>query len=220
MTSLLRGLALALLAVSAAQAGTSYDLGQGSSSTTLRLTGPLRLVGSRTTLATPRFDADPVLGHVKKSSANATVEWEVTKFGVVNSTTQPAARWTRTTNLSVGDSANTIVTYPNRDVNTQSLFAVSHATVPTGGDGLYLVKCAASFASNATGRRTISVYKNGGAVVGSSFEQPPLTGVETPLSTSSLIHAVAADTIGCNVFQTSGGGLNVASGSIEIVKLW
>ena len=222
MTPFLRGLLSAslLLAASAAQAGTSYDLGQGASSTTLRVTGPLKLVGSKTTLSTSRFEADPVLSHIKKSSANGTVEFEVTKFGVINSTTQPAARWTRSTALSIANNTNTYLSLVNREFNTQSLFAVSHATAPTGGEGLYSVACGISYATSATGRRTLALHKNGTLITGTLEERAPFAATETAVRTATTVHLVAGDTVSCNVFHTSGGALNVESGAFEIVKLW
>ena len=220
MTPLLRVLALALLAAPAAQAGTSYDLGQGASSTTLRVTGPLKLVGSKTTLSTSRFEADPVLSHVKKSSANGTVEFEITKYGVVNSTTQPAARWTRTTALSTADTANVSLTFPNRGYNTQSLFAVSAATIPVGGAGIYRVGCSAEFANDPDGRRSVWAAKGGTVITGCKTMAPAVSADVTIVVAGCTPYLAEGDVITCNTFHSAGNALDINSAVIEVVKLW
>lgn len=223
MTPCLRALALILLAAPAAQAGTLYDLGGtavGASSAPLRLTGPLRLVGSKTTLSTYRFDADPILSHLKKSSADATVEFEVSKYGVINSTTQPAARWTRSTALATVDTVNITVTFPNRVYNTQSIFAVSTATVPVGAAGIYRVACTVGFATDNNGRRAVWAEKNGTLITGCKTMIPAVASDETIITGSCTPYLAEGDAVTCRAFQSSGSGINITAGSIEVVKLW
>lgn len=219
MKTLAAALLFALLP-SRAAAGVLYDLGNGASTATLRLTGPLRLVGSKTTLSTYRFDLDPVLSHVKKSSANGTVEFEVTKYGVINSTTQPAARWLRTTALSTADSANVSLTFPSREYNTQSLFAVSAATIPVGGAGLYRVGCSAEFANDSDGRRAVWAAKGGTVITGCKTMAPAVASDVTIVVAGCTPYLAEGDVITCNTFHSAGNALNVESASIEVVKLW
>ena len=98
----------------------------------------------------------------------------------------------------------------------------SRLTVPTGGDGLYLITFATSFAANVTGQRQLSIYKNGTSVTGgpaykaaglsASFEQ---TG-----AVSAVLVLVAGDYVEGMAFQDSGGNLNLTSNYAAAVKLW
>lgn len=156
------------------------------------------------------------------SSQNATVMFEATRYGVINSTTQPAARWTRTSALSVPHDGGTFnVTLPNKEYDTQGLFAVSHATIPANMAGLYSIRAFASFATGTTGRRNLSVLKNGSVAVGCSDVKNTIGAAdETRISVGCTLHLIAADTISMSVYQNEGSAQNVNSASLEIVKLW
>lgn len=219
-TGLLAAALLFALLPSRAAAGVLYDLGNGASTATLRLTGPLRLVGSKTTLSTPRFDLDPVLSHLKKSSADATVEFEVTKYGVVNSTTQPAARWLRTTALSTADTANVSLTFPSRVYNTQNLFAVSAATIPVGGAGIYRIGCSAEFANDSDGRRSVWAAQGGTVITGCKTMAPAVSADATIVIAGCTPYLPEGAVITCNTFHSAGNALNIESAAFELLKLW
>lgn len=144
---------------------------------------------------------------------------QVTKYGVVHSTTQPGARFFRTSAMSAGASANVTLTFPSRDYNVQNIFAVATATVPAGGEGKYSLHCFASFASNSGGRRAVWAAVNGSIPTGCKQVQLPVSGDETQVNAVCAPYLVAGDAVTCNVFQDSGGPLNVNGAAIEVLKL-
>lgn len=170
------------------------------------------------------FGSSVVVTHslVAKSSVavmnGTSVAFGVDSNGIVHSTTQPAARWTRSAAMSIANNTNTTLNFVDRDYNTQSLFAVSHATVPTGGDGIYDTRCFVSFATNKDGRRAIWVEKNGTIITGCKMTFTPVSGDETQLAAECHPHLVATDAVSCVVFQSSGGALNVNIAAIEVLK--
>lgn len=158
---------------------------------------------------------------VAVSSQNGTAMMEVTRFGVINSTTQAAARWTRTTTLSIANNTNTILKLVNKEYDTQALFAVTHATVPTGMDGIYSIRAFVSWAQDPDGRRNINVLKNGTGITGCSDVKDAVDGIdETRINVGCSPHLVAGDAISVSLYHDEGAALNVNSASLEIVKIW
>lgn len=151
---------------------------------------------------------------------NGTTAFMIDDGGIVKSTAQPTARWTRDTAMTISDATNTTLTFPNKGYNTQSLFSVATATVPTNADGKYAVHCFASFATNTVGRRAVWAAKNGTVIPGCKMTFVPVTADETQLSANCYPELVAGDAITCNVFQNSLGNLDVNSAAIEVLKLW
>jgi hypothetical protein len=153
------------------------------------------------------------------SSQNATTMLEVSRYGVVGSTTQPAARWTRSSALSTGNNASFGLTFNERVYNAQDIFAVATATVPTGGAGLYRVSCTAGFGSNSTGRRAVWAALGGTLISGCKTMIDAVGSDDTIITASCTPYLAEAAAITCHSFQSSGGALDV-TGSIEVIKLW
>lgn len=87
-------------------------------------------------------------------------------------------------------------------------------TVPTGGDGGWMVVGQVGFAANATGVRGARIRINGAVVVANALEPGP-NGVDVQFLTVAVgpIPAVATDYFELMGYQTSGAGLNTdASG--------
>lgn len=95
-------------------------------------------------------------------------------------------------------------------------------TVPTGGDGLYLVTAIAPFASNAVGQRQLRITKNGANVnetLPYAIQPAGIVGTFLTLEHTLFINAIAGDYFGMDVYQDSGGNLNVGDGGTSRTQL-
>lgn len=84
----------------------------------------------------------------------------------------------------------------------------SRFTVPTGGDGLYVVIGQARWTGNGTGIRSARIYKNGTSLQAQNDAASGTTDF-TRLEVAALINLVAGDYVELKVLQTSGGALNL-----------
>ena len=129
-------------------------------------------------------------------------------------------------NQSIPDSVFTAVTLDAEafDVGAMHDNATNNSriTIPSGGDGLYEIVATVTFAANATGTRNISLKKNGTTY----FASVQFTGVNITQTNQCIAYAslVAGDYVEVEVFQSSGGALNVnlseSSTSLILVKSW
>jgi hypothetical protein len=107
----------------------------------------------------------------------------------------------------------------------------SRFTVPTGGDGLYLITTVVVFAANGTGLRRAQIRKNGAELVGLSGNTV-MHGVtaagDVGVPLTAIADLAAGDYLEVYAWQSSGGALNINSGAAgsrdlsqaQIVKLW
>jgi hypothetical protein len=103
----------------------------------------------------------------------------------------------------------------------------SRLTVPTGGDGGYLVKGRVNFATNTTGVRIAEILKNGGTVIANVRTIPATGGSTTTMEVSSVLALVATDYVELRAYQDSGGALNTGDATtrsiqneLAAVRLW
>ena len=123
---------------------------------------------------------------------------------------------TKSANQSAADETETIVTFDQETFDTDGFHSNvtnnSRITIPTGKGGKYLLVGALDFATNATGRRRLSFYKNGSRESTSIQLMAVSTATQTTNITSSLvINLVATDYVELSAFQGSGGALDVRS---------
>lgn len=154
---------------------------------------------------------------------------DVDTTGFVNSATQPRARVYRSTAQTISDTTLTALTFDTEDFDVGAMHDTgsntSRLTVPTGGDGLYLIIAGISWAANATGFRELIVKKNGTTFVGGSLSQNVGAGASTAQQAVAAITLAATDYVEAFVQQTSGGALATANNPntldfFSIVKLW
>ena len=128
----------------------------------------------------------------------------------------------RSTSLSVTDNTITAVTLPDtEDFDTGAMHDVTtnseRLTVPTGGDGLYLVLGGVAWAANSAGRRILSLLVNGVAVAGVGATTNPDPGGSTVQRFSHLVELVAGDYLHMTGQQTSGGALNLTNARLQAI---
>jgi hypothetical protein len=162
-------------------------------------------------------------------ATNGTKALGIDSTQFIDSPTQPRARAYHGATQSINDSTVTVLSMNSEDYDVGTCHDTvtnnSRLTVPTGGDGLYLVIAKASFAANATGQRNIRIRKNGGDV-GTQVVGTPAAAIATNLSVSLIDVAAAGDYYEAAVFQSSTGALNTGSATrvdgneIQFVKLW
>lgn len=122
----------------------------------------------------------------------------------------PGAIVRRAAVLSLTNAIFTDVTFDTQDADNDALW-------PGGGvnqrvtivhDGYYLVSAGVKFASNATGVRVAAVSLNAAVLDDIADERPALAGNPRFTISGGLV-LVTNDIIRLNVFQNSGGNLNV-----------
>lgn len=172
------------------------------------------------------------------SSATASLEVAtggVKAFGIdstqfIDSPTQPRAVVFNSATQAIADSTTTAITFDSETTDVGALHSTSvntsRLTVPTGGDGFYLVTAYIYFASNATGVRTLLLNKSSTTV--QSVSGPGNTAANpTSVHISWMGTLAAAEYVELFASQTSGGSLNIGNASnryqqntFSIVKLW
>lgn len=132
-----------------------------------------------------------------------------------------------TSNQSIANNTPTLINFQNEIYDVGSLHdtAVNNTriTIPVGGAGLYLIHCMVDFDNNNTGRREVAIYKNGSAMAVSKEFAPDATQ-DTVLSLSLHDQANQNDYYEVQVFQSSGGALDVVLGqnvtNFSAMKVW
>lgn len=129
----------------------------------------------------------------------------------------PRAQARRNSTQSITTGAWNLVTFNVEDVDTDTMFTTGTGdrfTCVTAGR--YQVIFAATFATNVTGARGFAIAK--GVIVGAGFHSASLIAtsggtVGTIQTVTAEVVLAAADTVSCQVFQNSGGALNLAADS-------
>jgi hypothetical protein len=89
-------------------------------------------------------------------------------------------------------------------------------TVPTGGAGVYAVTANVTFQGNSSGRRLVSLLKNGVTEQWGWSAAPDTIGT-TRASVASFMQLIATDYVELGVLQTSGVSLNVDYADLTLV---
>jgi hypothetical protein len=160
---------------------------------------------------------------------NNTTALTIDSTQFIDSPTQPRAGVYHSTTQALSDSTDTFVLFDSEDYDVGAMHSTvsntSRLTVPTGGDGLYLVIAAVAFGSNATGYRQLRLAKNGTALNSIRAQGGTASG-DSVIQISDILNLAAADYVEVKAYQTSGGSLNIGNASrsnanqLVIVKLW
>lgn len=140
----------------------------------------------------------------------------------------------RTANLSLTDATDTSITFPSgsvtEELDTHSFHdtgsATARITIPSGGDGYYLIGGCVEFAANATGSRQVWVELNGTAGSGTDIMRATTPGhatVNNRVALPTFVYDLnAGDYVTLNARQNSTGALNIIANGIRFwaVRLW
>lgn len=127
------------------------------------------------------------------------------------------AQVTNTSAQSISNGTYTAINFQTEVFDTDGFHDNSvnntRLTIPAGKGGKYLITGQANFASNSSGFRAIAIMKNGSASQIAYANSLPISGSSFTFAFSCVVSAVATDYYEMNVYQSSGGSLNVNSGS-------
>lgn len=161
---------------------------------------------------------------------NVVIAGTSTLSGILTSAVQPRCSAYAGAAQSLTDSTLTVLALNSEDYDTTTMHDPvtnnSRITVPTGGDGLYLITGTAHYVSNTTGYRIAELYKNGATRLQATFLGPCPGGQDTVIPVTSVVVLAAGDYIELRGWQSSGGALNSGSAtrdftnSLQLVRLW
>lgn len=165
-------------------------------------------------------------GVVPATEAN----WLINAQHILNSATQPRCVAFHNATQSIPDSTVTSALLNSEDLDVGTMHDLvtnnSRLTIPTGGDGFYLVRATVAFAANATGLRRIDILKSGATVLATNRLISSGAGDLTRFEATWFGNLVAADYVEAQAWQNSGGALNISLGTrgatseLAAVKLW
>lgn len=129
----------------------------------------------------------------------------------------PRAAANRITTQSITNNAWNLVTFTVEDTDSDGMFSTGSGdrfTCVT--PGRYFVTFTAGFATNTTGLRGYAISK--GTTVATGFFAEQLLSVATSgghwASISGEVVLAAGETVSCQVFQNSGGALDLTPGAV------
>lgn len=113
----------------------------------------------------------------------------------------------RSTTQSIPNAVGTAVSFDVEHFDNDAMFAPTSTQITVVEDGLYDLSGFVSWASNATGYRSVQLALNGTRIVGNL--QSTHTGVAVGVSVACTRNLTAGDNITLVVDQNSGSALNV-----------
>jgi len=137
--------------------------------------------------------------------------------GIITTLSQASCRVYTTAGQSITNSAWNTVNWAKENYDTQNMHNNvtnnSRVTIPTNGEGKYLVTASLSFTANATGVRGIRLQKNGTGEERRVLNQT--AGASEFISTeiSDVLHLLAGDYLEIAAWQNSGISLNLLTGA-------
>lgn len=131
------------------------------------------------------------------------------------------ARVYNTAAQSIADSVTTTITFDSERSDVGAFHSTSsntsRLTIPVAGT--YACGVALRFASNATGYRLAGIVLNGATTIVRDV-RTTVNGLQTSVAAATLYDFAAADYIEVQVFQNSGGALNVDVANNYSPEFW
>jgi hypothetical protein len=150
----------------------------------------------------------------------------VIEQGIFEAHLMPAVRVFHNANQSITNAVTTALAFNSERFDTFAGAAdTQHDTVTNNNRltcryaGKYLIGGNCSFASNATGVRTLSIQSQAGTTVG-DVQIDACSGGVTDLSVSTMWDMAVNDWVQMLVFQNSGGALNVLVSAAVSPEFW
>jgi hypothetical protein len=138
------------------------------------------------------------------------------------STVYDKVRVSKSGTQSIANSTDVQITFETETFDTNGLHSTS--TNPSRFTavkaGYYQVSVTVDWAVNATGIREVSIRKNGSTVSGNVTQAVTTATRPTRQTHSDIVSLAVGDYIEANVVQTSGGALNIDTGTyMSMVQL-
>ena len=155
---------------------------------------------------------------------NVLLDWQ---FAVATAAARVACRVYQSVVQSITNAAWNTLLFDSEDYDIGRLHSTtantSRLTVPTAGNGIYIVTGEVGFANNNVGLRYMGFLKNGATRFVQS-DANTVNGDATFLNGTQTFSLVAGDYLELQCFQTSGGALNDSAGingtSFSIVRVF
>jgi hypothetical protein len=149
-------------------------------------------------------------GQVLQVNSGATApEWATPASGTPSFV---GAKATANASTSLPNSTWTAIAFQTEDFDTDSFHSTvtnnTRITIPSGKAGKYLFIGTGGLNSTtggATGRRFLSLYKNGSQIVSTQVEFTATAAAVMQLQTTAILDLIATDYIEVFIFQSSGG---------------
>lgn len=135
----------------------------------------------------------------------------------------PRCRVTNTAAQTIVNNTRTALTFDTETVDVGGMHSTSsntsRLTVPSGGQGLYVIGGACEFVANATGIRDIELRINGSVYFAGSQIASAGASATTLMNVTGVYPLVDGDYVELTVVQTSGGNLNTGT-SHQLWAYW
>jgi hypothetical protein len=126
----------------------------------------------------------------------------------------------RTTTQSITNTTFTSISFNSEIADNDSMFAATSTDITIQHDGYYLAVYGIDWATNTTGTRVINILQNAVAIPAGNKELPA-GGTGNHKDTGAVVFtAVTTDVIRMEVWQDSGGALNVDTARLSVVRLF
>ena len=188
----------------------------------------IRTLGSSVDTTTKALNPSTTLGDIeyRSSTANTNTRLGIGTTGQVLTVSGGVPAWatasagafvgcriTQSPNASqsIATNTGTDLTFNSENFDTDGFHDTStntaRITIPTGKGGKYAINAHVEWATNAVGTRNIYIYKNNTSSLASQFQSAQASDMGMEVNTIASL--AAGDYITLQVYQTSGGSLNV-----------
>lgn len=156
------------------------------------------------------FDNLPIGTTGQVLTADTTVSPYKVKWATASASTPTyvGCRLTKSADQTISNATNTAISFNGEDFDTDGFHDNatnnSRITIPSGKGGKYLFTVSGYWADNATGTRTVALYKNGVII-----PKARCIWRREGLGLSAVLSLVATDYIELFVYQDSGGNVDV-----------
>lgn len=127
----------------------------------------------------------------------------------------PRCRVRNSADITIATGTSTKLTFNTEDFDYGGMHSTStntgRITIPTGGDGTYLIGAQVLWAANGTGIRDINIKLNNTTYLAQNTALTAGAGTTMTMSTSTLVALTATDYIEVEVYQNSGGNLSATA---------
>lgn len=144
-------------------------------------------------------------------------------YGIAQGVTFSGAQVTRGANQSISTSTDTNISFDTENLDYGGWYSSGTAViVPAGAiPASYttiavLLFASVKFATNGTGKRRITILKNGSSV--GSWKVSALDDDTTDIVLPEVTTAAAADTFAIQVWQNSGSSINVTQARLSVLR--